>query len=154
MERVVAAVGADRTAIRLSPNGESQGADDSDPESVFVPAARALNAMGIAFLELREQSPGSTFGASDVPKLSPQIRKVFTGPLVLNQEYTLAGAQADLDSGVADAISWGRRYIGNPDLVERFRAGAPLTDDDPKTWYAKGPAGYTDYPTLEATPAS
>ncbi len=154
MERVVAEVGADRTAIRLSPNGESQGADDSDPESVFVPAARALNAMGIAFLELREQSPGSSFGASDVPKLSPQIRKVFTGPLVLNQEYTLAGAQADLDSGVADAISWGRRYIGNPDLVERFRAGAPLTDDNPKTWYAKGAAGYTDYPTLEATAAS
>ena len=154
MERVVAEVGADRTAIRLSPNGASQGADDSDPESVFVPAARALNAMGLAFLELREQAPGSTFGDSDVPKLSPQIRKVFTGPLVLNQDYTVEGAQADLDSGLADAISWGRRYIGNPDLVERFRVGAPLTDDNPATWYSKGTAGYTDYPTLAAAAAA
>lgn len=154
MECVIAEVGADRTAIRLSPNGEAQGADDSDPESVFVPAARALNTMGLAFLELREQSPGSTFGATDVPKLSPQIRKVFAGPLVLNQDYTLEGAQADLDSGLADAISWGRRYIGNPDLVERFRAGAPLADDNPKTWYSKGAAGYTDYPALATAPVS
>jgi N-ethylmaleimide reductase len=154
MERVIAEVGADRTAIRLSPNGESQGADDSDPESVFLPAAVALNAMGIAFLELREQSPTSTFGSSSVPKLSPQIRQVFTGPLMLNQEYTFESAQADLDSGLADAISWGRKYIGNPDLVEHFRAGAPLTEDNPKTWYSKGAAGYTDYPMLETAAAS
>ena len=153
MERVVAEVGAGRTAIRLSPNGESQGADDSDPESVFVPAAKVLNDLGIAFLELREQSPAGTFGASDVPKLGPAIRKVFTGPLVLNQDYSREAAQADLDSGLADAIAWGRAYIGNPDLVERFKADAPLTADDPKTWYARGPEGYTDYPVLERTTA-
>ena len=153
MERVVAEVGADRTAIRLSPNGESQGADDSDPASVFLPAAQALQNLGIAFLELRELSPGGTFGASAVPKLSPQIRKIFTGPLVLNQDYTFERAQADLESGAADAISWGRRYIGNPDLVERFRAGAPLADDDPKTWYARGPEGYIDYPAMASSAA-
>lgn len=153
MERVVAEVGAGRTAIRLSPNGETQGADDSDPASVFVPAAQVLNDLGIAFLELREQSADSTYGKTTVPKLSPEIRKVFKGPLVLNQDYTVASAQADLDSGLADAISWGRRYIGNPDLVERFRTGAPLNEDNPKTWYIRGPEGYTDYPALEAAAA-
>ncbi|WP_294313771.1 alkene reductase [uncultured Sphingomonas sp.] len=151
--RVADAIGAGRTGIRLSPNGETQGADDSDPASVFVPAAAALDALGIAFIELREQGPDGTFGKSDVPKLSPQIRKVFKGPLVLNQDYDGASAQADLDSGVADAIAFGRKYIANPDLVERLRQGAPLNQDDPKTWYSKGREGYTDYPALETQDA-
>ncbi|KQT35038.1 alkene reductase [Sphingomonas sp. Leaf412] len=153
MERVVAEVGAGRTSIRLSPNGETQGADDSDPESVFVPAAKALNDLGIAFLELREQAPDGTFGASDVPKLSPAIRKVFTGPLVLNQDYTAQAAQADLDSGVADAIAWGRLFIANPDLPERFRTGAALNTPNPRTFYSAGPEGYIDYPALETAAA-
>ena len=151
--RVADAIGAGRTGIRLSPNGETQGADDSDPASVFVPAAAALDALGIAFLELREQGPDGTFGKSDVPKLSPEIRKVFKGPLVLNQDYDGASAQADLESGVADAIAFGRKYIANPDLVERLRQGAPLNQDDPKTWYSKGREGYTDYPALETQDA-
>jgi len=152
-ERVIAEVGADRTAVRLSPNGESQGTDDSDPESVFLPAARLLDSLGIAFLELRELTPDGTFGNSDVPKLSPKIRAAFTRPLVLNQDYALAGAQADLASGVADAISWGRLFIANPDLVDRFRQGAPLNEPNPKTFYRPGPEGYTDYPALEASAA-
>jgi N-ethylmaleimide reductase len=147
--RVVEEIGAGRTGIRLSPNGETQGADDSDPESVFVPAAKALADLNIAFLELREQGPEGTFGATHVPKLSPAIRKVFPGPLVLNQDYSLEQAQADLASGVADAVAFGRAYIGNPDLVERFRNGAALNPDDQKTWYTDGPEGYTDYPALE-----
>ncbi|WP_174293041.1 alkene reductase [Sphingomonas bacterium] len=151
--RVVEAIGAGRTGIRLSPNGETQGADDSNPEAVFVPAARALADLGIAFLELRELSPGSTFGASDVPKLSPRIREVFAGPLILNQEYSVATAQAALDSGVADAIAFGRPFIANPDLVDRLRRGAALAEDDQKTWYTPGAEGYTDYPALETADA-
>lgn len=146
---VIAEVGAGRTAIRLSPNGETQGADDSDPASVFVPAAAALDELGIAFLELRELSPGGTFGASDVPKLSPQIRAAFTRPLILNQDYTLGTAEADVASGLADGISFGRKFIANPDLVERFRCGAGLNADNMRTWYSPGPAGYVDYPALQ-----
>lgn len=153
MERVIAEVGAPRTSIRLSPNGETQGADDSDPDAVFLPAAKMLNDMGIGFLELREQSPDGTFGASSVPKLSPKIREVFKGPLVLNQDYSMEAGQRDLDAGVADAIAWGRLYIANPDLVERFRQGAPLNEPDLKTFYSAGPKGYTDYPALETAAA-
>ncbi|NYD88489.1 alkene reductase [Sphingomonas melonis] len=151
--RVTDAVGAGRTSIRLSPNGETQGADDSDPASVFVPAAAALDALGIGFLELREQAPDGTFGSTDVPKLSPQIRQVFKRPLILNQDYTLAQAQADLDSGLADGIAFGRKFIANPDLVERLRRGAPLAEDNQATWYSKGPEGYIDYPALETEAA-
>ncbi|QIG78490.1 alkene reductase [Stakelama tenebrarum] len=149
-QRLIGEAGAGRVSVRLSPNGETQGCDDSDPKSVFVPAARALAELGIGFLELREQAPDGTFGSSDVPKLSPDIRKVFPGPLVLNQDYELDSAQADLDSGLADAIAFGRKFLANPDLPERLRTGAGLNTPNPRTFYAPGAEGYTDYPPLSA----
>ena len=150
---VADAVGADRTAVRLSPNGETQGADDSNPVALFTAAAAALNEIGIAFLELREQKTYGNFGTSDVPRVSPDIRRVFTGPLVLNQEYDGENFVDDLASGLADAISYGRPFISNPDLVDRLRLGAPFSPDNYRTWYSPGPEGYTDYPALERTAA-
>ena len=153
-ERVVSVAGAGRTSVRLSPNGESQGVDDSNPQPLFVAAAKALSDLGIAFLELREPGPDGTFGKTDVPKLSPEIRKVFNGPLVLNSDYrTVEEAQAQLDAGNADAISFGRTFIANPDLPERLQSGAPLAQDNPRTWYSRGPEGYIDYPALETEAA-
>ncbi|HSI20025.1 MAG TPA: alkene reductase [Sphingomonas sp.] len=152
--RVAAVAGADRTAVRLSPNGESQGVDDSDPVSVFVPAAKLLSDLGIGFLELREPGPEGTFGRTDVPRLSPEIRKAFAGPLVLNSDYfTLEAAQAQIDAGVADAISFGRSFLANPDLPARLASGAALNEADMATWYSQGPEGYVDYPTLESAAA-
>lgn len=148
VERVIAEIGADRTSVRLSPNGDTQGTDDSDPELVFLPAAQFLSEAGIAFLELRELTPGGTFGASDVPPLSPRIRPLFKGPLVLNQDYDATRAQQALDSGVADAIAFGRPWISNPDLPERFRRNASLNEPDQATFYSTGPTGYIDYPVL------
>jgi 2,4-dienoyl-CoA reductase-like NADH-dependent reductase (Old Yellow Enzyme family) len=149
-ERVISVAGQGRTAVRLSPNGESQGVDDSDPEAVFLPAARMLSDLGIAFLELREPGPDGSFGKTDVPKLSPRIRKVFDGPLVLNSDFdSRAKAQAALDSGVADAIAFGRAFLATPDLPERLRIDAPLNEGDSNTWYSRGPEGYIDYPMLD-----
>ncbi len=147
---VVDAIGADRTSVRLSPNGDTQGTDDSDPASLFPVAAQALDALGIAFLELRELTPTGTYGASEVPRQSPLIRQHFKGPLILNSDYTAETAQQALDSGVADGIAFGRPFIANPDLVNRLRTGAPLAEWDTKTFYTQGAEGYTDYPELEA----
>lgn len=152
-ERVVSIAGAGRTSVRLSPNGDSQGVDDSNPEAVFLPAAKALSDLGIGFLELREPGPDGSFGKTDVPRLSPRIREAFTGPLVLNSDYHENNAQAALDSGVADAIAFGRTFLANPDLVERFRRDSALNKDDASTWYSQGPKGYVDYPALEAADA-
>ena len=152
-QAVVDAIGADRVSVRLSPNGETQGCDDSNPVALFTAAAAALQKIGISFLELREQKPFGNFGKSDVPRVSPEIRKVFTNPLVLNQEYTFDTAQADLASGLADAISFGRPYISNPDLAERLRTGAEITPDNFRTWYSPGAVGYTDYPAMESEAA-
>jgi 2,4-dienoyl-CoA reductase-like NADH-dependent reductase (Old Yellow Enzyme family) len=141
-------VGPERTAVRLSPNGDTQGVDDSDPVPLFVAAAEALGEIGIAFLELREPGPAGTFGKASIAPVAPAIRKAFAGPLVLNSDFDGASAQAALDSESADAISFGRPFIANPDLVQRLAEGADLAPDDPATWYSQGPEGYSDYPEL------
>lgn len=147
-------VGAERTAVRLSPNGEVQGANDSDPFSLFPAAAAALGEIGIAFLELREPAFDGTFGKAEVAPVHPHIRRAYDGPLVLNSDYTLARGQAALDAGEADAIAFGRPFISNPDLVDRLRSGAPLQSDVMATWYSQGPEGYVDYPALETAAAA
>ncbi|MET0248736.1 MAG: alkene reductase [Sphingobium sp.] len=148
-QAVVAEAGNDRTAVRLSPNGEAQGTDDSDPASLFPVVARTLEDVGIAFLELREPRAGSTFRGTDVPPQSPLIRQHYSGPLVLNSDYDRADAQAALDEGRADAISFGRAFLANPDLPHRLRLDAPLNPVDPATLYTQGREGYVDYPVLE-----
>lgn len=147
-EAVAARIGADRTAVRLSPNGETWGVDDSDPTPLFSAAAAMLDTIGIAFLELKEHRTDGTFASTDVPRQSPMMRPHFKGPLVLNSDYDLERAQADLDSGLADAISFGRPFLANPDLVERLALRAPLNPPRPETFYTRGAEGYTDYPTM------
>ncbi len=142
-------VGADRTAVRLSPNGESQGVNDSDPHALFAAAGAALAEIGIAFLELREPGPHSNFGKPEVAAVAPTIRKAFAGPLVLNSDYDGARAQAALDASEADAITFGRPFIANPDLPRRIAEHIPLNKDDMATWYSQGAEGYTDYPFAE-----
>ncbi len=149
-QALVDTVGAGRTGVRLSPNGDSQGVNDSDPVPLFTAAAEALGDIGIAFLELREPGFEGTFGKAELPPVHPHIRAVFPGPLVLNSDYRLADAQAALDAGATDAITFGRAFIANPDLVDRLRMGAPLNPDDMATWYGQGAEGYTDYPVLAA----
>jgi 2,4-dienoyl-CoA reductase-like NADH-dependent reductase (Old Yellow Enzyme family) len=143
---LVAEVGADRTHVRLSPNGAVQGCDDSDAQTLFTAAGAVCGELGIASLELREPGDQSSFLATDVPPVSPHIRKVFGGTLILNSDYVGATAEARLAQGDADAISFGRPFIGNPDLVARLRQGLALADYDPSTAYTPGPEGYTDYP--------
>jgi N-ethylmaleimide reductase len=139
-------VGADRTSVRLSPNGETQGVNDSNPVPLFTAAAAALQSIGIGFLELREQRDYGDFGKTDVPRVSPDIRKVFTNPLILNQEYREENFKEDLASGLADAISYGRPFISNPDLVNRIAKNLPWAENNMATWYSSGPVGYVDYP--------
>ncbi|PCD02323.1 alkene reductase [Sphingomonas spermidinifaciens] len=148
MDRIVEVAGADRAAVRFSPNGDTQGVIDSNPEAVFLPIADYLESKKIAFVELREPGPDGTFGSTTQPAISPAFRQRWTGPLILNQDYDKASAEAAVAEGRADGIAFGRPFISNPDLVERLRTGAPLAKDDMATWYSRGPEGYTDYPAL------
>jgi N-ethylmaleimide reductase len=139
-------VGAERTGVRLSPNGDSQGVNDSEPEKLFVAAAAALSQWSIAFLELREPGIDGTFGKADRPPIAPLIRKAFRGTLVLNSDYVPSKAEIAVASGDADAITFGRPFIANPDLPRRIKLGLPLASENTSTWYTQGTEGYLDYP--------
>lgn len=151
LEALIDVWGAGRVGVRLSPNGETQGCDDPDPAGLFGAAARVVEELGLAFVELREPGPEGSFGRTDVPKQSPLIRSLYSGPLVLNSDYDAAGAEADIAAGRCDAVSFGRPFISNPDLPWRIAQGAPWAPnvDVPRSWYLPGPAGYTDYPALQ-----
>jgi N-ethylmaleimide reductase len=77
-------------------------------------------------------------------------RQRYRGVLVANTGYNAAEAEAAIASGAVDAVAFGTAFLANPDLPERFRRGAPLNQADPASFYSPGPAGYTDYPRLEA----
>jgi N-ethylmaleimide reductase len=144
---VVEAIGGDRVGVRLSPNGDTQGVNDSNPHELFPAAAAALAEAGVAWIEIREPRPDGTFGAGEVAPVAPAMRAAFPGPVVLNSDYDKARAQAALDEGEADAITFGRPFIANPDLTARFAYDLPLAADTMRTWYSRGAEGYTDYPT-------
>ena len=149
-QAVADSVGKERTGIRLSPNGVSQGTDDSNPHPLYEAAAAALSDIGIAFLELREPGPDGTFGKPSSAPVHPVIRKAFKGPLILNSDFTVEGAQAALDAGQADAIAFGRPFITSPDLPVRIARGLPFIPSGPAQWYGEGAAGYSDWPTVDA----
>ncbi len=150
LEALIDVWGADRVGIRLSPNGDSQGTDDSNPEAIFGKAAKVCNDLNLAFVELRQPGPDGTFGQTDVPQQDGVIREHYKGPLILNSDYSAQEADDDVSSGRCDAVSFGRPYISNPDLEKRIAVGAEFNPNVnvPKSWYFPIPEGYIDYPTM------
>ncbi|HEY1708496.1 MAG TPA: alkene reductase [Rhizomicrobium sp.] len=137
--------GADRVAMHLAPRGDAHTMGDSDLRGTFLYVARELGKRNLAFICAREHQAADSIG--------PQLREAFGGPFVANEGFTFESAEAALASGAADAVAFGKLYIANPDLVERFAAKAPLNEWNMKTFYTPGPAGYTDYPALETVAA-
>lgn len=150
LEVLIEVWGADRVGVRLSPNGDSQGCDDSNPAATFSAAAQVCQELELAYVELRQPGPDGTYGSTDVPQQDALVRSIYKGPLILNSDYGADDAVADVESGRCDAVSFGRPYISNPDLEKRIRVGAEWAPNKgaPKTWYLPGEVGYTDYPTL------
>lgn len=143
--------GKDRVGVRLSPNGDTQGCDDSDPAATFGAAARVCEELGIAFVELRQPGPDGTFGRTDVPQQDRLIRSLYHGPLILNSDYDAAQAARDVEEGRCEAVAFGRPFISNPDLPARIAADAEWAPNKgvPQTWYFPGEEGYIDYPTMD-----
>lgn len=138
--------GAGRVGVHLSPGGGSHAISDSNPGELFGYVARALGERRIAFLFTREaQGPDS---------LTADIKRLFGGPVIVNEQYDAASGQRALDAGQADAVAFGKAYIANPDLVARLQAGAPLNAWDAPTFYTEGPRGYIDYPCLNTVAAT
>lgn len=137
---------AGRVGIHLSPRCDAHDMGDDNPEETFTYLAKALGERKLAFIFTREHHNDST--------LSSKMKKAFNGALIVNEQLTKAQADQLVRDGEADAVAFGKDYISNPDLVERFQQDAPLNKWDASTFYGEGPEGYTTYPTLaEAEPA-
>lgn len=102
---------------------------------------------------MRASRPDSTFRPG-TRQLVPAIRRAFKGVLILNSDYSFDDASQALRLGEADAIAFGRSFLANPDLPERFAARAALNAPDTSTFYTPGAAGYTDYATLSQAAAA
>lgn len=144
---VASEIGAGRTGVRLSPVTPVNDAHDSAPQPLFERAVERLDAIGgLAFIHVIE---GQTGGARDIAPFDyPALRARFRGGWIANNGYSKAMAASAIASGYADAVSFGRPFIANPDLVRRLREEAPLASLDPATLYGGGAKGYTDYPPL------
>lgn len=134
--------GPGRVGVHLSPRGGVHSMQDSDPQALFAYVAQALNERQLAFVFLRE-SP-----ASD--SLLPMIRSLYKGVVIANEHFDLPTAETALQKGMADAVSFGKAFLANPDLPLRFQSKAALNPWDANTFYSLGPKGYTDYPFLDA----
>lgn len=147
-EAVVEVWGSDRVGIRLSPSSTFNSMSDSNPQATFGYLIEQLNRFDLAYLHLLEPTESDVrHGGITVP--SSYFRPIYTGKLMVNSEYDQTKANAVITQGKADVVSFGKLFIANPDLPERFQHNAPLNEPDPDTFYAGGERGYIDYPTLQ-----
>lgn len=148
MTAVAGAIGAGRTALRLSPVTPANDiGQDSDPQALFNYVAEQLSPLKLAFLEVVE---GATGGPRDnAPFDYAELRRRFNGPYIANNGYDRAMALDAVASGHADAVAIGRPFIANPDLVARIRADLPWATPKKESFYGGGAEGYTDYPAAE-----
>lgn len=141
-DAAISVFGPGRVGMHLAPRGDSHGISDSDPARTFGYVATELGRRKIAFLCAREKiGPG---------RIGPELKRAFGGIYIANEGFTLETAQEVLDKGEADAVAFGKLFIANPDLPERFQDHAPLNQPDPGTFYSHTAVGYIDYPALVA----
>ena len=152
IESVASIFPTDRIGIRLSPYGSFNDISDSDPVSLFTAVINRLNNHNLAYVHMIEPRSTSAGGNDQVnegaPVTSEIFRAAYHGKFISAGGYDQAMGEAALEAGLADAIAYGRLYISNPDLAERFKANAPLNPYNRATFYGGAEVGYTDYSAL------
>ncbi|MGB3613197.1 MAG: alkene reductase [Elainellaceae cyanobacterium] len=140
--------GANRVGIKLSPSNTFYGMDDSDPKATFTYVLEALSPKGLAYVHLME--PNEKDLEQDIISLVvPTFRSSYGGTIIANGGFDHQSGDRILADGSAELVSFGRLFLANPDLPQRFEQDEPLNEPDPKTFYGDGKEGYTDYPFLE-----
>lgn len=144
----VAAIGADRVGIRLSPYGAfNEMPRYEETDETYDLLVRELGALDLACIHIVDHS---SMGAPQVPdEVKLRLREIFPNAFILSGGYDFQRANEDLAAGKGDLVAFGRPFLANPDLLTRFREGAELNEPRPDLFYTPGPEGYTDYPTLE-----
>ncbi|MGJ5816516.1 alkene reductase [Paludibaculum fermentans] len=149
MEALCSVRGAGRVGIKIAPGFTVNDTYDEDPIETYTYLAQHLQSFGLAYVHVGYDS-GYSRGTSPAFNPVDLIRTVYTGQVLAAGGFTKASGEASLAAGRADAIVYGRPFISNPDLVERFRVDAPLSPWDVRTFYGGDDHGYTDYPVMNA----
>jgi N-ethylmaleimide reductase len=136
--------GAGRVAVRISPLVPFNDMADSQPEALVAYVAEALSRRRIAFLEVRHDDHRLP-AEQAILRIA---RRTFAGVLMTNGSYTRESGEAAVARGAADAVVYGRPFIANPDLVERYARNAPLNEVNIDRLYGGGSDGYSDYPAM------
>ena len=149
-EEVIKVWGCDRVGVRLSPSSTFMSMHDSNPQALFSYVAQELNRLKLAYLHIVEpRIKGDTNVEDDSNGLGVKFfRPLFAGTLITAGGYTQDTGNAVLANGDADLVAYGRLFIANPDLPERFKLEAPLNPYERATFYTQGKKGYIDYPFL------
>lgn len=140
VDAAISVWGADRVGLHLAPRGDAHSMGDSDLLGTFSHVAREAKKRGLAFLFAREHEADDSIGRA--------LKAEFGGVYIANERFTIEQSEQALSEGWADAISFGVKFIANPDLVARLKSGAPLNELNRDTMYGGGGEGYTDYPAL------
>jgi len=146
---VAKAIGAEKLGIRLSPYGafNATGAF-AEVDAQYVALAKELSAIGLAYIHVLDHS---AMGAPKVPdEIKKKLRETFKGAYIAAGGFDRESAEKWLKDGRADLVAFGRPFLANPDLPERYRKGAKLNEPDMATFYTPGEKGYTDYPRMGA----
>ena len=147
---VAQAIGKEKTAIRLSPFGVASDMPHY-PEitATYDYLSTELNKLGFAYIHLVDHS---AMGAPEVPvEIKKLIHNNFKNTIILAGGYDKERAENDIESGLADLIAFGRPFINNPDLVDRFKNNYPLSEDlKMDMFYSADEKGFTDYPIYTA----
>ena len=140
----VAAIGAERVGMRISPYGVFNAqVPDAEMDALYLRLIDELNALDLLYIHVVDHS---SMGAPEVsPVLKAKIRTAFKGKYILSGGYDVARANADLDAQRGDLVAFGRPFISNPDLVSKLKSGQELVAPDSSTFYTPGEKGYTDY---------
>ena len=120
---------------------------DSNPAATFATAVGELDRFALAYLHIVEPAASDPVSDGEAPDIR-FFRKLWRGALVANKGYDLARANAAIQAGWADLVSFAVLFLANPDLPIRFRRGGPFNPPDRKTFYGGTAAGYTDYPPI------
>jgi len=152
IESVAKIYPSDCIGVRLSPYGSFNDMADSDPIALFNAVIQKLNGYHLSYVHMIEPRSTSAGGNDKVnaeaPITSEIFRAAYQGKFISAGGYDQAMGEAVLEAGLADAVAYGRLYISNPDLAERFAQGATLNAYNRATFYGGAEVGYTDYPTL------
>lgn len=151
VDAVIDVWGPGRVGYKVSPHFDMFSMSDSDQAATFAHLAGELNRRGVFYLHVAEAIAGPR--ATPGPRITPMLRRVFEGTLIVNGGYDSTTGEAAVAGGGADLVAYGVPFLANPDLPERFRRDAPLNTPDAATFYAGEEKGYIDYPTLTAVPA-